>query len=79
MLPVNESVTGDRQQLPAVFIVKGAGAVGKLHTCGRGAHTCTEGTRTGVKPAGQITRLQQGDKTLNTRVVSSEPALLCDR
>lgn len=51
LLPVDEPVAGDRQQLPAVFIMKGSGAVGKLHTCGRGAHTCTGHAHMGVKAA----------------------------
>lgn len=44
MLPVNESVAGHRQQFPAVFIVKGAGAVRELHTSGQSAQTCREDT-----------------------------------
>lgn len=39
--PVNESVAGDRQQLSAVLIVEGAGAVGKLHTAGKRSQTCS--------------------------------------
>lgn len=44
MLPVNESVTGNRQQFPTVFIMKGAGTVGKLHTSRQSVQTCREDT-----------------------------------
>lgn len=37
---MNESVAGDRQQLPAVLIVEGSGTVGKLHTAGKRSQTC---------------------------------------
>lgn len=42
VLPVNKSVAGDRQQLPAVFVVKGASAVRILHTSRQSAQTCRE-------------------------------------
>lgn len=38
--PVDESVAGDRQQLPAVLIVVGSGTVWKLYTAGKRPQTC---------------------------------------
>lgn len=60
-LPVNESVAGDRQQFSAVFVVKGTGAVGKLHASGQSAQTCREETRLTedrhtIQPTGQTRR-----------------------
>lgn len=46
-VPVNESVAGDRQQFPAVFIVKGSGTVGELHASGQSAQTCRENKEDG--------------------------------
>lgn len=37
--PVDESVAGDRQQLPAVLIVVGSGTVWKLYTAGKRPQT----------------------------------------
>lgn len=60
--PVNESVTGDREQLSTVFIMKGSGTVRKLHTSWKSTQTCRQKARFNVCPRGS-----QNNKRMTTR------------